>query len=101
MVDEHLIAQRLAAIRDHVARIDSCLPSEREQFLTDRNSQEIVSFNLFLAFQDALALASHVIADRNLELPTTARATSRFSSALEFSRPVWRAPWDSVRACAI
>ncbi len=42
MVDEHLIAQRLAAIRDHVARIDSCLPSEREQFLTDRNSQEIV-----------------------------------------------------------
>ena len=72
MVDEHLVEQRLAAIRDRLARIDATLP-DRAAFLGDRTAQEIVSFSLFVAFQDALDLAAHVIADRGLPLPTTAR----------------------------
>jgi uncharacterized protein YutE (UPF0331/DUF86 family) len=73
MVDEHIVEQRLAAIRDRVARIDEILPTERAAFLGDRTAQEIVSFNLFVGFQEALDLAAHVIADRGLPLPTTAR----------------------------
>lgn len=73
MVDEHLIEQRLGAIRDRVDRVAQLLPSERTTFLSDRSAQELVAFNLFVAFQDALDLAGHVIADRGLELPTTAR----------------------------
>lgn len=73
MVDSHLVEQRIASIRDRLRRIDQTLPSEREDFLADRTAQEIVAFNLFLAFQDALDLAAHVIADRGYELPTTAR----------------------------
>jgi uncharacterized protein YutE (UPF0331/DUF86 family) len=73
MVDEHLVTQRLAAIADRLARIDAVLPAARAQFLADRTAQEVVSFNLFVAFQDALDLAAHLIADRRLELPTTAR----------------------------
>lgn len=73
MVDEHVVEQRLAAIRDRLDRIDRTLPGDRARFVTDRTAQEIVAFNLFLAFQDALDLAAQVIADRGLELPTTAR----------------------------
>lgn len=73
MVDEHIVEQRLAAIQDRVDRIDQTLPADRATFLTDRTLQEIVSFNLFVGFQEALDLAAHVIADRGLPLPTTAR----------------------------
>lgn len=73
MVDEHLVEQKLAAIRDRIARIEETLPADRVAFLGGRAAQEIVSFNLFVAFQDALDLAAHVIADRGLPLPTTTR----------------------------
>lgn len=74
MIDSHVIAQRIGAIRDRVRRIEEVLPDQRDRFLADRTAQEIVSFNLFLAFQDALDLAAHVIAGNGYELPTTARA---------------------------
>ena len=73
MVDRHLVEQRLAAIRDRITRIEATLPADRDAFLRDRTAQELVAFNLFLAFQDALDLASHLIADRGYPLPATAR----------------------------
>jgi len=73
VVDRHLTESRLAAIRDHIARVREMRSATREQFLTDRGAQEAVAFNLFLAFQDALDLAAHVIADRSLALPTSGR----------------------------
>lgn len=73
MVDSHLVEHRLGSIRDHLDRIVATLPDDREKFVADRTAQEIVAFNLFLALQDALDLAAHVIADRGYALPTTAR----------------------------
>ena len=73
MVDSHILMQRLAAIADRLARIDSALPPSVDAFLVDRTAQEVVAFNLFLAFQDALDICAHVIADRGWELPQTAR----------------------------
>lgn len=73
MVDAHLVEQRLAAIRDRLTRIEQNLSGDRAQFLADRTRQEVVAFNLFLAFQEALDLAAHLIADRALALPATAR----------------------------
>lgn len=73
MVDRHLIEQRLASIRDRLTRIDATRPRDRQPFLADRTAQEVVAFNLFLAFQDALDVASHIIADRGWQLPTNAR----------------------------
>lgn len=73
MVDAHLVEQRLAAIRDRLERIAGTAPPDREAFLADRTAQEVVAFNLFVAFQDALDLAAHLVADRGLELPATAR----------------------------
>ncbi len=73
MIDKHILTQRLAAIADRLARIDSTLPPTLDVFLVDRTAQEIVAFNLFLAFQDSLDLCAHLIADRGWELPQTAR----------------------------
>ena len=73
LVDRNLLSQRLAAISDRLARIDSVLPPTVDAFLVDRTAQEVVAFNLFLAFQDALDVCAHVIADRGWELPQTAR----------------------------
>jgi uncharacterized protein YutE (UPF0331/DUF86 family) len=73
VVDPHLSEQRLASIRDHVSRIRSMRSATREAFLSDRNAQEAVAFNLFLGFQDALDLAARLIADREWELAATAR----------------------------
>lgn len=73
LVDRNILTQRLAAISDHLARIDSVLPPTVDAFLVDRTAQEVVAFNLFLAFQDALDVCAHVIVDRGWELPQTAR----------------------------
>jgi uncharacterized protein YutE (UPF0331/DUF86 family) len=73
VVDSHLIEQRVSAIRDRLTRIEQTLPEDRARFLLERTAQEVVAFNLFLAFQDAIDLAAHLIADRGYELPTTAR----------------------------
>ena len=73
MVDENILARRLAAIADRLSRMDESLSPTLDAFKVDRTAQEVVSFNLFLAFQDALDIAAHVIADRGWELPQTAR----------------------------
>ncbi len=73
MIDKHVLTQRLAAIADRVARIDATLPPTLDAFLVDRTAQEVVAFNLFLAFQDALDICAHLIADRGWELPQTGR----------------------------
>lgn len=74
MTDRHLMEGRLSSIRDHVARIREKLPGTRDEFVADREAQEVVAFNLFLAFQDALDVAAHVIADRDWPVPSTNRA---------------------------
>ena len=73
MVDRDILTHRLAAIANRLARIESVLSPTEDAFLVDRTTQEVVAFNLFLAFQDALDVCAHVIADRGWELPRTAR----------------------------
>ena len=73
MVDRHLIEQRLGSIRDRIARIEARLPADKSTFLVDRDAQETVAFNLFLAFQDSLDVAARLIADGKWPVPTTAR----------------------------
>jgi uncharacterized protein YutE (UPF0331/DUF86 family) len=73
MVDRHLLLGKLAAIRDRLERIAARLPASPDEFRANRDAQEVVSFNLFLAFQEALDLAAHVIADARWSLPASAR----------------------------
>lgn len=71
MVDKALLAGKVAAIRDAVARIRSVLPATADAFASDRTAREVVTFNLFLALQDAIALAAHWLADEGRTVPAS------------------------------
>jgi uncharacterized protein YutE (UPF0331/DUF86 family) len=69
MVDKGVLARKLAAIRDAVARIREVLPASEEAFREDRTAREVVILNLFIALQEAIALATHWVADEGWNVP--------------------------------
>lgn len=69
MVDEALLATKIAAVNDAVARIRDVLPADRDLFVSDRSAREIVSLNLLVALQGCIALATHWLADAGLDVP--------------------------------
>ena len=69
MVDRTVLAAKLAAVRDAVARIADVLPATSDEFRSDRTTREIVTLNLFFALQDCLALATHWLADAGWDVP--------------------------------
>ena len=71
MVDAAVLARRVAAIRDAVARIREVLPETPTVFLADRTAREVVTLNLFLALQETIGLATHWLADEGVMVPDT------------------------------
>lgn len=69
MVDKALLATKIAAVRDAIARIRSVLPASREAFVADRTAREVVVLNLLVALQACLDLAAHWLADEGWEVP--------------------------------
>lgn len=69
MVDKAILAAKLAAIRDAVARVRQVLPASPEAFTADRTAREVVTLNLFIALQDAIGLAAHWVADQGWAVP--------------------------------
>ncbi len=69
MVDKTVLAKKLAAVRDAVARIADVLPATPEEFRSDRTTREVVTLNLFLALQDCIGLATHWLADAGWDVP--------------------------------
>lgn len=63
MVDADVVAVKLAEVADRLERVRLCCPADAEALATDRDALDLVSFNLILAIQAALDIASHVIAD--------------------------------------
>ncbi|MSR13723.1 MAG: DUF86 domain-containing protein [Gammaproteobacteria bacterium] len=71
MVDSALLAAKIAMIRDAVARISAVLPGTFDEFQHDRTSREVIALNLFVAIQECVALASHLLADAGWGTPKT------------------------------
>lgn len=71
MVDNAILAAKVAAIRDAAARIRAVLPATADDFARDRTVREVVVLNLFVALQECLALATHWLADAGVDVPTT------------------------------
>jgi uncharacterized protein YutE (UPF0331/DUF86 family) len=69
VVDKAVLAKKIAAVRDAVARIRAVLPADVEGFQTDRTVREVVVLNLFVALQECVALAAHWLADRGADVP--------------------------------
>jgi uncharacterized protein YutE (UPF0331/DUF86 family) len=69
MVDRQVLAEKIASVREAVARIREVLPAERDAFLADRTVREVVILNLFVALQDCMSLAAHWLSDAGLDVP--------------------------------
>jgi uncharacterized protein YutE (UPF0331/DUF86 family) len=69
MVDKAVLAKKLSAIRDAVARIREVLPGSAEAFRENRTAREIVILNLFIGLQESIALATHWLADEGWDVP--------------------------------
>ncbi len=54
-----------------MTRIGDVLPQNADAFLADRTAREVVTFNLFLGLQEAIALATHWLADAGIDVPET------------------------------
>jgi hypothetical protein len=52
MVDKAVLAKKLSAIQDAVARIRDVLPSSAAAFHADRTVREVVTLNLFASAMD-------------------------------------------------
>ena len=73
VVDAAIVAGKLAAIRDAVARVRQVLPREAGAFEADRTAREVVILNLFVALQETVSLATHWLADAGLDVPGSYR----------------------------
>ena len=71
MVDHTVLAAKIAAVSDAVARIRQVLPPTTEEFRRDRTAREIVTLNLFVGLQECLALATHWLADEGWSVPNS------------------------------
>jgi uncharacterized protein YutE (UPF0331/DUF86 family) len=69
VVDQVILAARLAAIRDAVERIRQVRPQTLDAFQADRTAREVVTLNLFRALQDAIAVATHWVVDEGWAVP--------------------------------
>lgn len=100
MVDKVLLATKIAAVRDAVARIRAVLPPDVGTFHSDRTVREVVVVNLFVALQECVSLAAHWLADQAMDVPQTYAevfgAWAIAASSPQISRCAWRPRPDSA-----
>ncbi|MBV8201173.1 MAG: DUF86 domain-containing protein [Acidobacteria bacterium] len=63
MVDAAVIAAKLRELAGRIDRVAAHRPADAESLARDRDALDLVSFNLMLAVQACLDIASHLIAD--------------------------------------
>lgn len=68
-LDADVVRSRCAEIEEAVARLERLAALSREQFLADRDSQDIACYRLLVGIEAALALCYHVTARRLRKAP--------------------------------
>lgn len=63
--------EKIVSIRDHLQRVRDHKSVAFEEFLADRDRQDIVSFNLVLALQGCADLACHVVSEKGWGIPNS------------------------------
>lgn len=71
MVDAAIVAAKLGEIEARVGRLQELRPRSVDELIGSRDRLDLVCFNLFVAVQSCLDLASHVIADAGWAPPAT------------------------------
>ena len=65
MVDTNLVAAKLRELAERIARVRMHCPPEASDLAADSDALDLVSFNLMLAVQSCLDVASHLISDED------------------------------------
>lgn len=68
-LDADVVRSRCGEIEESVARLEQLASMSREQFLADRDSQDIACYRLLVGIEAALALCYHVSARRLRKAP--------------------------------
>jgi uncharacterized protein YutE (UPF0331/DUF86 family) len=76
MVDASVLAAKLRDLAERIARVRSQCPPTAAALAADQNALDLVSFNLMLAVQICLDMASHLIGDEGW--PPAATAAEAF-----------------------
>jgi uncharacterized protein YutE (UPF0331/DUF86 family) len=71
MVDADVVTAKLGELAERIRRAREHCPSSSGELAADRDALDLVSFNLMLAVQSCLDIASHIIADEGWEPATT------------------------------
>jgi uncharacterized protein YutE (UPF0331/DUF86 family) len=71
MVNADLVVAKLAELAERIERARSRCPATVDALGRDRDALDIVAFNLMLAVQSCLDVASHIIADEGWPPATT------------------------------
>lgn len=97
MADVNVVAFKIGELKDRIDRARSHCPDRPEDFDGDRDALDIVSFNLLLAVQSSLDLASHLISEENWPPAATARgALETLEAHKVISKETVRALSDAV-----
>ena len=69
MIDKDIILGKAEKVRQHLKRVKDKRPDTLKGFLSNPDLQDIVLFNLQMAIQNCIDMASHLISDEGLGLP--------------------------------
>lgn len=73
MVDANVFSEKLKQLSRRLEKVRKHCPAIPEDFAADSDALDLVSFNLLLAVQTCLDLATHLIADERWAPAATAR----------------------------
>lgn len=90
MVDRNIVSEKLKQLSLRIAKVRDLCPPDLQELAGD--ALDLVSFNLFLAVQTCVDLATHLIGDESWEPTATAReAFERLEERGVISRETLRA----------
>jgi uncharacterized protein YutE (UPF0331/DUF86 family) len=72
VVDRDLIIAKAASVRVHLDRIAAKAGADLQVFMSDRDRQDVVSFNLHLAIENCIDIAAHIISENGWGVPGSA-----------------------------
>lgn len=75
MLDDTLIAKKVAEVRSRVGRVRAKIPEDLQVYLRDQDLRELVSFNLVLAIQALLDLSAITVSQKGWGVPETFSGT--------------------------
>ena len=73
MVDQAILLKKIAELRAYVADVRRRLPADAAAFAADADQRDLVAFHLLLAVQNAIDIATHLVASEGLGVPSSHR----------------------------